>query len=93
MVTLLFYANLRIKKSPLTLFSSVKGTTVPLGETELGAISGIPAIGTQVYGKTFASLNWDKSKALSMLFGIRVDKFLVLRICYLSIVSLPELIC
>ena len=30
----MFYANLRIKKDPLTLFSLVKGTMITLGELE-----------------------------------------------------------
>ena len=32
----MFYANLRIKKDPLKMFSLVKGTMITLGETKLG---------------------------------------------------------
>jgi len=37
----MFYANLRIKKDSLTLFSLVKGTMITLGEVKLGEILGI----------------------------------------------------
>ena len=70
----MFYANLRIKKDPLTLFSLAKGTMITLSEEKLGEILGINALGPRIFGKTFSSLGWSKTEAMAMLFGVRSDK-------------------
>ena len=44
-----FYANMRIKKDPLTVFSLVKGTMITLGEEKLGEILGISASGPHIF--------------------------------------------
>ena len=62
------------KKDPLTLFSLVKGTMINLGELKLWEILGIFATGPHIFAKTFFSLGWNKSKALAMLFGVRIDE-------------------
>ena len=52
----MFYANLRIKKDYLTVFSLVKGTMITLGEVELGEILGISTAGPRIFGMSFSSL-------------------------------------
>jgi len=70
----MFYANLRIKKDPLTVFSLVKGTMITLSEEKLGEILGITASGPGIFGMSFSSLSWSKSEALAMLLGVRMDE-------------------
>ena len=62
-----------------------------LGEIELGAILGILATGPQIYGKTFAYISWDNQKHSPCCLGLELIKFLILRIRFLSSVSVPEL--
>ena len=47
---------------------------ITLGELELGEILGISAIGSRMFGKSFFSLTWNKSEALAILFGVRIDE-------------------
>ena len=49
-------------------------TMITLGETLLGTILGISTTGPQIYGENFATLNWNKSEAPSVLFGVRVNE-------------------
>ena len=65
----MFYANLQIRMSPLTLYSLVRETIITLDETLMGAILGISTAGPQIFGKDFATLNWNTSEALFLLFG------------------------
>ena len=87
----MFYANLIIKKDFLTLFSLVKGTMITLGELESGEILDISATGPCIFGKSFSYLSWNKSEALAMLFGVRIDEVYKNESSFP--ISPPELIC
>ena len=70
----MFYANLRIKKDPLTLFSLFKRTMITLNEEKLGEILGINASRPQIFGEIFSFLGWSETEALAMLFRVRSDE-------------------
>jgi len=76
----MFFANLRIKKNPLILFSLVKRTMIILGELELGEILCISATRQRIFGKTFSSFGWNRSEALLCFLGLELMKSLKLRI-------------
>ena len=69
---------------PLTLYFLVRGTMITIDETLMGAILGISTTGPQIFGKNFATLNWNSSEALSLLFGYELIKLLVLKVHFLS---------
>ena len=89
----MFYANLRIKKDHLTLFSLVKGIMITLNEEKLGEILGIIAFGPRIFGETFFSLGWSKTEALAMLFGVKVIRFIEMKTHFPSTVLHPGLMC
>jgi len=52
----MFYANLRGRKRPFTLYSLVKGTMITLGKTLMGTIMGISTTGPRIIVRTLQLL-------------------------------------